>query len=158
MKPNTDTIVRGFRAFLNAGWREATALLPEHEVGDWMQANWELLVEANLCDQSKEFLEVYGSGADRFGRSSRILQHEALPTHRVVCVGRNDTVVHDLFSGQNIRPATLWFENFVSWDGEHYDEVPPLDHALLADRREIYLLSIDDVSFELVEIEETGNP
>ncbi len=157
MKTNADTIVRGFRDFLNASWRGATALLPEDEVEDWVQANWELLVEANLCDQSKEFLEVYGAGADRFGKSSRILRPDALPTHRVVCVALHDTVIPDLFSGQNIRPETLRFESFVSWDGEHYDEAPPLDHVLLADFREIHLLSVDDVRFKLEKIEETRN-
>ena len=39
---------------------------------DWMQANWELIVEGLLSD-GRLVLEPYGEGADCNGASSRVL-------------------------------------------------------------------------------------
>lgn len=48
---------------------------------DWLQANWEIIVEAPL----NVFLEPYGDGADCNGASSRVWEPAKLPTHKLMC-------------------------------------------------------------------------
>jgi hypothetical protein len=79
--------VRVFASFLNASWDIVMPLLLERKyttdessISDWLQANWEILVEKKILKQN-EYLETYSEGADYNGSSSRMNDIEALPTH-----------------------------------------------------------------------------
>src|SRR4051812_18770283 len=111
-----DTLVREFANFLSSSWNSASISLSSDEsyddlLADWLQANWEILVEAPLFPGGAGFLEPYGDGAECNGDSSRVYNVAAVPTHRVLCQAMRD--VRDLGSGAPVSPGTLAFWGFV---------------------------------------------
>ena len=143
----------GFRDFLEASWgavEKLRSLSPsaEDQVADWLQANWEVFVEAVLFPEGNHYLEVYGDGAECNGASSRVWKPWALPTHRVRCLPRTGTTVVDVLTGKATDPRNLSFWGFVSWDGEQYDMSPPFHHVLLEDRSDSYVIKLDEVEFD----------
>ena len=65
-----DKAIRIFSDFLNSSSEIVTPLLidrhytsDESSIGDWLQANWEILVEKKVLKQN-EYLEIYSDGAD----------------------------------------------------------------------------------------------
>lgn len=65
---------------------------------DWLQANWESVVEAAIASERNIFLEVYGEGADCNGASSRVCFPSALATHQIVCIPKGKAAL-DVMSG-----------------------------------------------------------
>lgn len=70
-----DKAIKNFADFLNSSWLIVYPLLVERSytsneesINDWLQANWELLVERKVLNIN-EYLEVYGDGADYHGAS-----------------------------------------------------------------------------------------
>ena len=58
---NVDEIVRNFQQFLEASWQSVESTLPLTPEGghfrlDWLQANWEILVEAVIWQVAPLFL------------------------------------------------------------------------------------------------------
>ena len=118
----------------------------EYEINDWLQANWEILVEAKLnepfckreINSARVILEFYGNGADIDGRgSSRVIYPDELPTHYILV---NDKYRFDSFG---TKYDTGWFE-----------PVFPFDYIKVVDKdnNEI-ILSVDAVTFSLKNIE-----
>jgi hypothetical protein len=68
--------VGAFRGVLCCSWPHMAPLVARDTtgslLGDWMQANWEMIVEAAIPPTPRIFLEVYGDGADCNGASSRV--------------------------------------------------------------------------------------
>lgn len=150
---NVTRELRGFRDFLEMSWPIVSNFIQvESEVSDWMQANWELLVERKTCKNQAEFLEVYGDGADINGASSRVSLPTASPTHRIEVRPASNKIVLDKLSNKGINPVTLTFDGFVSWDGKHYSFEPSFHFVLLKDKDEIYVASVESVEFFLVAI------
>lgn len=84
---NANEIIKFFSDFLNTSWNYVIPLLSERtytsnedSINDWMQANWELLVERKILPLN-EYLEVYGDGTDFNGISSRITDINIAATH-----------------------------------------------------------------------------
>jgi hypothetical protein len=79
--------VEAFREILSAGWPAAKRISLEDTTGsfldDWMQANWEMVVEASIPPVLNVILEPYGAGADCNLGSSRIWRPNVLPTSPV---------------------------------------------------------------------------
>lgn len=80
---NIGKAMRLFVNYLNATWNIVEPLIlnrdytsDENSRSDWIQANWELLVERKVLPLN-DYLEVYGAGADFNGKSSRITDIEA---------------------------------------------------------------------------------
>lgn len=110
---NVDEIVRNFQQFLEASWQSVESTLPltpegEHFRLDWLQANWEILVEAVIRLDGISFLEFYGEGAECNGASSRVWKPDAEATHRICCVPKDGSEVTDLVTGWSIEPQDLW--------------------------------------------------
>ena len=109
--------VLGFREFLNLSWPVGKRLLAsssEETVGDWLQANWEILVEAPWRERMPGgFLEPYGDGADCNGASSRVWLPDAIPTHRVICTHEKTDQFHDVLTNKTISHSKV--ELLTSW-------------------------------------------
>ena len=85
---------------------------------DWLQSNWERVVEASFDPSDKIFLEIYGEGGDCNASSSRVWNEKAIATHRVICmpINMSDGVV-DVLSGKIIRQAIV-FDGFCTVEDE----------------------------------------
>ena len=155
---NIDEIVRKFQQFLEASWQSVENMIPaaldrhlpaEDLRLDWLQANWEILVEAIIRPDANSFLEVYGEGADCNGASSRVWLPDADPTHRVCCVPKYGNYATDLISGRSIETPDLTFFGFVNWDGKWHAIHPPFNVVLLENRTDEFIVRLEDVRFEL---------
>lgn len=150
--------VKVFAAFLNASWDIVTPLLSgreytsdESSVGDWLQANWEILVEKKVLKQEK-YLEIYSDGADYNGASSRMNDIEAIPTHTLKAFP-NDKAV-DILNNEVIGgKLELEFDRLVGFQSGFYTNRPPFNYALLNDSLGMErVLSLDEITFELQNI------
>jgi hypothetical protein len=150
--------IRIFASFLNASWDIVMPLLLEREytsddssVGDWLQTNWEILVEKKVLNQDN-YLEVYSDGADYNGASSRMNDKEAMPTHTIK-VFVNDKAM-DFLNNQIFRDREeLEFERLVGFKNGFYSNLPPFNYVLLNDALGIEkVLSLDEVVFKLKRI------
>jgi hypothetical protein len=153
-----DEALDAFLVLLRTSWHPVKASLvgsagwDESVVSDWMQANWELIVEAALSRESQISLEVYGDGADCNDGTSRVWRPSSLPTHAVACLPR-DTTAKDQLTGQDVPfpAAGLPLSEFVTMvDGSGwFRAMPPFDCALLdVDGREV-VVALPDLAFTL---------
>jgi len=67
-------VLEDFRQFLLSNFEEMSELLSDNLLADWLQANWEIIVESRLQEMQliPSLLDVYGDGADCNGASSRV--------------------------------------------------------------------------------------
>ena len=157
---SVDTAIRMFANFLNDSWATASKLLPgrkytsdEDSYNDWLQANWELLVERKIL-RIEEYLEVYGDGADYNASSSRITDPEAISTFKVIVKSKNNEKIFDLLNCENVVLEYSDFEKIVGFRNGFYTLEPEFRYVLI---RDINLglervLAIDDIQFELEKI------
>jgi hypothetical protein len=159
MKSSIDEGVRGFARFLSASWDEVVRSADALEcfdargfMSDWLQANWELLVEVPFFESMRPrnaYLEPYGEGAECNDPSSRVWNPDALSTHRIVCLGAEDATLVDLLTGRAIDPTRgpLVFDHLASRSraGWH-EEAPPFDCVLGYQGDSEVLIRLDDVS------------
>lgn len=153
MMININILLDFFRLFLESNLAKLSSRIDDELIDDWLQFNWEILVESQVCKKGTEFLEVYGDGADCNASSSRVWLPEALPTHRVLVILEKDSA--NLLTGRiiaNNNNEPIVFDRFVSWDGEHYGYDGPLN-SLLADKSgEELLLPIEHTKFSVCRI------
>lgn len=145
-----DKVLRIFKDFLERSWEPAIQLLNDDLLNDWLQSNWELLVESCVCLPGKEFLEIYGEGADCNSPSSRVWLPNVLPTHKITVTPKHDAI--DLLNDGNLQSRKLVFEKFVFWNGSRYDVTPPFDFVLLTSDEEEFLVSCDQLVFTIAPI------
>lgn len=156
-----DKAIRVFSDFLNSSWIIVSQLLlnrdytsNEDSINDWLQANWELLVERKVL-RVNEYLEVYGEGADYNGSSSRIVDPEVLPNFKVVTKSRNGDKVLDILNNEQISLGDITFEKLVGFINGFYTFEPEFKYVLLSDdnlglERVVIL---EDVVFELEKLQ-----
>lgn len=147
-----------FREILNLVWSSLTEIQLTDQTGsfceDWLQANWELVVEGVLAHE-RVTLEVYGDGADCNRVGSRVLYPEKLATHRVICIPKYDAGVVEKISQRVLHRtnALLVFDRFVTFSNERGPvEEPPFDQVLCYSQDQAIVLDVKDVSFMVVEI------
>ena len=153
---DADRIVRKFRDFLVLAWeafqdclQTADDYLQEELTHDWLQVNWEILVEQMLCAPN-EYLEAYRDGAEVYGLSERVIYPNAITTHQIRCKAQTGHLVEDQFTGTWIDPRPLTFERFATKGQGQYLEQAPFDHVLLRDGNELYLVEATAVCFEVL--------
>lgn len=139
---------------------------------NWLQANWEMIVEHFVCQESGKsiLLKKYGEGADDLFDSllvqqtyyQRVSLPSMHPTHKIVCFPAKDNL-KCLSSKELINFSTkgLEFKQLYSTDieGKFVSFAKPFNKVLLAeipdkDGEEYPLESvalIDDLIFTLVE-------
>jgi hypothetical protein len=153
-EPTVDQLIRQYAKFLSSSWSEALAITSSfsHESGanDWKQANWEMLVEANLVKYGCR-LVVYSGGAD-CSQSSRVSDPDVRATHRVIVRSACERLI-DRLSGLaiNVPRKGLKLSELVSVrDGWYYEE-PPFDSVRTEPEPGIdsCILALRDVRFDL---------
>ncbi len=153
---NIDNAIRLFSDFLTASWENVIPLLldrpyttNESSINDWLQVNWEFLVERKVLPINK-YLEIYGEGADFYGESSRITDIHSLPNYsiKVVLCYNNQT---DVLNNINVYSNNFIFEKLVGFENGFYIDNPPFNHVLVHDINIDIdrVFSIDKVKFEL---------
>jgi len=152
--------IRAFGGFLDSSWRAAAVLLPDRDYAsdesvrnDWLQANWELLVERKVLPVNK-YLEVYGDGADYNGASSRMTDPNALPDFRVIVRSKNSKTIVDWLNKEQIIMATANFEKLTGFENGFYVTAPPFNYVLVTDRASDMerVFALEDIRFELEKI------
>ena len=121
---------------------------------DWLQANWDLIVEGLLADAGI-VLEPYGDGADCNGESSRVLYPDRIPNHKLVCTSLSGHILYDFLNHKelNISKEEIIFDRFVciGKDGWYY-EAPPFDKILGECAGECIVIKFNDVDIQLKQI------
>lgn len=150
------SLLEKFSSLLVHSWENLSLLSESDQTGsltiDWLQANWELLVEG-LVGQGI-FLEIYGEGADCIGASSRVLYPDRLPTHQIICKPLQGSQIYDVLNDQQLDGSTdIIFDRFVSLgdDGWYY-ELPPFDKILANYNGEDAVLDFSEIDFQLKKI------
>lgn len=150
--------VHTFADFLCSCW-EVVQKIDEHVASDsfhidWLQANWELIVEGTVC-QPSEALEVYGEGADCNGASSRVLYPHRVPSHKIVCQASSESRVYDNLGERYIETddEVIEFDRLVVLDERKwYSEFPPFDMVLGSYAGVNVVVSVSKVDFYVVDI------
>lgn len=152
---NINKEIGKFVDFLNSSWIIVSQLLVnrdytsnEDSINDWLQANWELLVERKVL-KVNEYLEVYGDGADYNGSSSRITDPEAQPSFKVIVKTKNGNSVLDLLNNEQIRFENVTFDKIVGFKNGFYTLEPEFNYVLITDD-DLGLervVAIDDIEF-----------
>lgn len=118
---------------------------------DWLQANWELIVERQLGDANL-YLEVYGDGADCNGASSRVLFPNKQATHNIILKSNNEDKIYDFLGEVYIddRIEKIVFQRFVTIkeDGWYYEE-PSFDMVEALYKDETIIVKFSAVNAEL---------
>lgn len=163
MEVSVTTLIKEFSKFLNIsmplvqniikGHSINTGAIDEYIQDDWLQANWEFLVEYGLGVGI--FLEVYGNGADCYGASSRITYNTALPTHFITCKSNSESPLTDLLSKNELlnEDTNLILDRLVAMtDDGWYAELSPFDKVLCRLGDDEVILNLDELEFSLSKI------
>jgi len=119
--------------------------------GDWLQANWEVLIEGALSDL-RVVLEPYGEGADCNSYSSRVLYPERVPTHNIICVPAKNKKLYDCLNEIYVTDLCndIIFVQFVTMgkDGWYYEK-PDFEYVLGSYDDKVSVLQFESVEFKL---------
>lgn len=148
-------VLKKFSKLLICYWDELSTLSKNDPSGslktDWLQANWELIVEGALYEEGI-ILEPYGDGADCNEASSRVLYPTRLPTHTLICRPLNDEPVYDILNNNelDVSQGEILFDRFVclAEDGWYY-ESPPFDKVLAECGGKEVVLDFNSIDFQI---------
>ena len=151
-------ILSNYSRLLVSSWNIVENASQKDETGslkiDWLQANWEVLVEGLLGDHQIT-LEVYGEGADCNGANSRVIYPKRLPTHKIICAPLEGNQIRDILNNQDLDVSRndVVFDSFVSIgeDGWYYER-PDFDHVLAEHNNHSVVVEFGKVGFELKKI------
>ena len=152
-----DIAINTFVNFLNSSWIIVSQLLFERDyttdedsTNDWLQANWELLVERKVL-KVNEYLEIYGEGADYNGASSRIIDPEALPNFKIIVKTKNGNSILDVLNNEQVRFENVTFDKIVGFKNGFYTLEPEFKYVLITDDNLGLerVVAIDDIEFGL---------
>jgi hypothetical protein len=152
--------LNAFQKLLDVMWEDVQELDSTVTHGsyalDWIQGNWENIVESAITYQSEYggeqvFLVVYGEGADFYAGSSRILEPSASATHAVCCRPKTGEVLYNAVTRERIEcpPEGLPVDRFVSFANGWYFHAPPFDHLLLQPASADVVVDLTTVEFSL---------
>ena len=121
-------LIAGFRKFVQGCWESLPAEIRKNqnfELDDWLQANWELLVETSLYNTLFETvsLQVYGHGADLNGESSRVLFPDLQQTHSVKVNGYYDFDALGTLTKDNIFIQDMPFDYIQTHDSSNVEMI-----------------------------------
>ena len=94
-------VLEDFRQFILLNFEKMNELLSEDLLADWLQANWEIIVESRLQEAEivSGLIDIYGEGADCNGSSSRVSLPESQPQCAVHV--KQDFVLHSFGTLKN---------------------------------------------------------
>lgn len=156
---NINTQIFNFRNFLLSCWNDIDQLMEHHDwnddvcfIDDWLQVNWEFLVERQLLKRN-EFLNSYGISGQK-----RITSKDAKATHIVICKKKKDKTFFN--DERNMDPISddvvLIFQYFIAKCGVTYGWYPPFDYvklSIIENNQHIYV-QFNEIEFFLCSINE----
>lgn len=147
--------IKNYRNFLNASWPFLDDLMVNHDwdededfIGDWLQVNWEFLVERELLGGNgflTQFSTTYLSG--------RITQPEAKPNYTVIAKFEREVI--DIRKQSIIQfDKDLRLYGFSTFKNGGFGLYPPFDLAdlVIDSKKEIFTVPINDLIFYLKSI------
>ena len=156
-----NNLIHNFIIFLRNSWEHLQTIFSYDHTSslknDWLQANWELLVEGFLFEKEEKqiYLEIYGDGADINGSSSRVLYENKLPTHVVHCIPKDNKTLIDCLTKKSILfpKEGVPLDRFVTMKKNNwYSENIPFDKALVIFQSKEFVIDINDLDFILIKI------
>jgi hypothetical protein len=97
---------------------------------DWMQANWERIVEASILPDLRVVLEPYGEGADCNIRSSRVWNPEAKPNTYINIRYVGNDILLNAIDGTEIDGIMI-LDHFCTLQAQWPVIEAPFDHVVL---------------------------
>lgn len=157
MEINITEEILYFTDFLDRNWNHFIEKLQtfkyrdewqrEDLLNDWLQFNWEILLESSVCKDS-EFLTGYGLGSECNLDSDRVRYPNKKATHTIKCTGKLGDTVFDSLAKRSISIVNLEFFKFTSLNKSSYSDVPPFDSVLMQDDYgEYYSFQLKDIDF-----------
>lgn len=152
-----DNAVRVFANFLNCSWEIVNQLLIDREytsnedsVNDWLQSNWEFLVERKVLNIN-DYLEIYGDGADFNGASGRITDPNSVANFKVIVISKGNEPVYDLLNKEEVTLSNTEFDKLIGFKNDFYVLEPNFNFILLSDKRTGLerVVKMDDIEFAL---------
>ena len=134
-----------FRNFLINSWSDLDLLMSNHDWDDdegftldWLQVNWEFLVEKELLGKGN-YLMSY------FNTESRITNPDAKPNYRVIC---------KLLGAENEK-LTLFFGGFEAKTKGGYGIYPPFDYVnvFIDTKRNSRSIPVNECAFFIIPVE-----
>ena len=148
---NVSVQMSKFRDFLNHSWADLDLLMSEHDwdedgnfTNEWVQVNWEFLVERQLL-KNNGFLQTYAN-------SNRVSNPDALVTNFIVCVPKANEVLYDDKTNIQIpENLKLVFSDFEKKLDVSYGWYPPFDYATVytEDRKKYFDVPVKSIEFIL---------
>lgn len=136
MEIDVTNAVDRYREILECSWPLIAQLSEKDRTGsfldDWMQANWERVVEASLDVKLRVVLEVYGNGADCNVRSSRVWMPEASATTPVYIRYVGNENLENAIDGKPIS-GTITIDHFASLKGGWPSIESPFDYVVISE-------------------------
>lgn len=134
--PTLDFLVQKFLSVAQLCWGDLVELgdgeIDDQMVSNWMQSQWELLVEQPLNSRGHDCnLLVYGGGAET--ETSRVFPRDPVETHAVCCRPRNGNFLADCLEERRLEfPDDGWaIDEFLSIHGTDYRSAPPFNAVKL---------------------------
>lgn len=155
-----EVAIEAFRRLLRDSWVAVNQVADDHAEGErseflanWMQANWEFLVESHVFWGDKKCtLDPYGDGAETGTPGSRIQGTDTEPTHAVAIRNRGSEPLFDALTGNSISQSDeIVFDRFAasSKDG-WFIEAPPFNWAVGYIKEREVLVEVVQADFRLV--------
>lgn len=163
-------LIAQFRALLITSLPIIEALMDEDIditgtlADDWIEANWELLIESYLFKVAAKrcYVQTYGEAAELYPFSSRAFYPEQETTHKILCLPKNTDFVFDYNLNQNIKltkDVDFYFEEFVTMDTSIFEgkikkmsfASEPYDYVECRINNQPVLLKVEDCFFYVVE-------
>lgn len=148
-------ILEDYISLLRLSWSSIEQLISTDSTGsfkdDWLQANWELIVERQLMS-SDMYLEVYGDGADCNGASSRVLFPEKIATHSIILKSNSEDEIYDILGESYVDSDddNIIFQKFVTIkEDDWYYEETPFDKIEALYKDETIVVDFNTVNAEL---------
>lgn len=140
-----DEIVLNYRKFLIAGWSYISEILinlnwdeSPYFLDEWMQANWELLVEKQIDNE----LVLASYGFDNSARC-RYSDKNKIVTHQIIC-----------WDKERISESKYIFLCFTTKVNQRFEIAPPFDYVNVEDflTKERLVLPLGKLNFSLDQI------
>ncbi len=127
-----------------------TDLELRQKIDDFIQVNWEILVEQVICGKG-QYLEYYDSGADVYPESCRVIHPNAGSSKKIIV---KPLVIKDEFQKDVNELEYLDFMKFVSiQELEFFSDNPPFTHVMCEDQSENqYFIDMKNFDFILVDL------
>jgi hypothetical protein len=141
--------VRAFREILLLSWDLIKQLsckdLTESYLDDWMQANWEFVVEASIDPSLNIVLQPYGDGADCNIKSSRVWSPHLLPNTPVYVRYIGNDILTNAVDGSEVT-GRMKLSHFVTVDRNWPTVEKPFDYVMLEDEN-MTVIPVDNLEY-----------